>query len=163
MKKPFLAVILCGLLFIGCSTGIKFISKSMTMGIFNFKKYSESGFLFTPHNYLGDYQSIGLMSIMLSPSARLNRIKTNEKGISDSAIYKQVWDIDSIDVEEALDSLHSQAIKLGANAIIDLQIKEISQTYNVNTGQPVVTIFGFKIDGFAIKRLGAFKQDTISN
>lgn len=134
--------------------------------MFNFKKYSEKRFLFTPHSYLSDYESIGLVSIMLTPSVKINRMNTEGKDSEGKPTYKNVWDIEKVNVDEAIDSLHFLASRLNANAIVDLQIKEISQSYNyniVNSGNPPVTIFGYKIDGFAIKRLGAFKHEQVSD
>jgi hypothetical protein len=164
MKKAICLYLGCVFLFVGCTGGISFIPKTMTIGMFNFKKYSDKGFLFTPHSYLGDYESIGLVSVMLSPSAKINKINTGNKNSDGSPIFKKVWNIDKINVDEALDSLYFLANKLNANAIVDLEIKEISQSYNdINSDVPQVTIFGYKVDGFAIKRLGAFTHGQISD
>ena len=162
MKKVIILFVASMFLFMGCIGGITFVPKTMTIGMFNFKKYSDKGFLFTTHSYLGDYESVGLVSVILSPSAKINKVKTKDKR-TDAVVYKRVWDIDKIDIDEALDSLYLLASNLNANAVVDLQIKEISQTYNVNTTEPQVTVYGYKIDGFAIKRLGAFKQEQVSD
>jgi len=164
MIKLKIVTFICICFLIGCATtGITFVPKTMNIGIFNFKKYSENNFLFTPHNYLGDYESIGLVSIIISPSAKITKIKSPHKNGDGSPYYKKVWNVDDMNVDEALDSLFYLANKLGANAIVDLQIKEITQSYNMNSIFPQITIYGYKIDGFAIKRLGAFKQNVEVN
>ncbi len=158
MKTSVLLIVASVVLLLGCSGGVSFVPKSLTVGLFNFTPYSEKGFLFTPHSYSGDYESIGLVSVMISPSARLNKIATSNKNADGKTIFDKSWSIDRIDVNEALDSLYHLAAALGADAIVDLQINEISQSYNMNNLEPQVTIYGYKIDGFAIKRLGAFMQ-----
>jgi hypothetical protein len=48
---------------------------------------------------------------------------------------------------------------MGGDAIVDFVINDISETDNTGSADaPIVTIYGYKISGFAIKRLGAFKS-----
>jgi hypothetical protein len=96
-----------------------------------------------------------MMSIIAFPEAKL--VAANSK--QDTLNITRVWSIGTIKVEEALDSLYSAATKAGANAIVDFSINEISQRYNEGTTEPL-TLFGYKISGFAIKRLGAFRNDS---
>lgn len=133
--------------FVGC-TSIKYIPKSTTIGVLNFKKYVDKGFLFTPHEYKGDYESIGLLSITVTPQAKLKTVKTAKD-------TTRVWSVDTVKSDEVLDILYEKAKGMGADAIIDFVIKEVVNIYNEYGSHPV-TIFGFTAIGFAIKRKGAF-------
>ena len=157
MRKPiiilgvFISILVC------CTAGISFVPKTITIGMFDFKKFSDKGFLFTPHDYSGEYESIGLVSALLLPSAKIIKTTTGEKSPAGRQVYQKVWDIYKIDVNEALDSLYFLVKRLNGDAIVDLQINEISQTYNTSSRSPQLTIFGYKIAGFAIKRIGTTK------
>jgi hypothetical protein len=154
--------ILITVLILGCASGIEFVPKNLTVGNFDLSSYSKKGFLFTPYKYLGDYESIGLMAIIATPEAKLAKINTEEKDEDGTPVYKKEWEIGSVPVAEAMDSLYAAATRLGANAIVDLNLKEIDHSYNERTFHPV-TVYGYKIDGFAIKRLGTLKTDTVGS
>ncbi|MGA3051423.1 MAG: hypothetical protein ABSE00_05860 [Chitinispirillaceae bacterium] len=156
--------IIISLLVLGCSSGIEFVPKNLTLTNFDLTSYSKKGFLFTPYKYLGDYESIGIMSIIATPEAKLTDINTGKKDHFEQPIFEKMWKINDVPVAEAMDSLYAAAMKLGANAIVDLDLKEIDHSYNAEAGKAhPVTIYGYKIYGFAIKRLGTFKTDTISS
>ncbi len=138
---------------ISCET-VKFIPKSTSVEIIDFKKYLNKNFLITPYDYKGDYESIGMIHATLMPSANLISMKKYSEVTSDTMVVYQ-WKTDTIKTSEALDTIYSKAVQMGADAIIDLSINSNRETYNIGSSKEI-TIFGIIVDGFAIKRKGAF-------
>ena len=134
---------------VACST-VRDINKKVYVSGFIFTKYTAKGFLFTPEKYAGKYNSVGIISIEIFPqihenefSSLNNQYGTTQQGSTPKFSYKRV------DPGEALDSMYNYCKRLGADAVINL---EINQTYDVRTGISG-QIPGLKISGFAIKRL----------
>ena len=73
------------------------------------------------------------------------------------------WVINEINSNAVLDSVYKACIKMGADAFTQLKISDVpALPYSVKTINPiskntVISINGMKIEGYAIKRLGAFK------
>ena len=116
----------------------------------DFTKYAENGFLFTPNGYIGDYESIGIIQAVFMPSATLKALK--KKTSEGMVTVKHYWKKEKIETSEVLDTIYDMAKNMGANAIINFKIEKISEAYNLNTYYPVV-IYGFAVEGFAIKRM----------
>ena len=149
MKLPFkLLLLLTAFTFLLC-TPVTYIPKVTLIGVLNFKKYLDNGFLFTPNTYAGDYESVGIISITVTPEAVREKVKHKDGGIS----YR--WKCDTIKSEEILDKISEKAIKMGADAIINFTLEDYSVGYN-QAGPSPITVNGFTARGFAIKRKGAF-------
>jgi hypothetical protein len=134
---------------LSCAPNIKQIPSSLSIYEIDFSKYSEMNFLFTPYKYLGDYKSIGLVSVTYMPEANFEQVVTG-KGTG----VEELWKIENVNLENIIEAFHKKAINMGANAVVDLTIENIPRTIYAATP---VTISGVKLSGFAIKRLGAFK------
>jgi len=122
---------------------------------FDFSTYSKKGFLFTPDTYMGDYESIGIVSLTYTPSAKLTERSEHYRG-SVPEVEKSEWVIDSVDPDRAVAEMYRICIEMGADALTQLDIEPYSTSHGELSTKPV-TITGLKINGFAIKRLGAFK------
>lgn len=133
--KRFLFLIIGICLLYSCNT-IDYIPKKTAVFDVDFTKYASKGFLITPHEYTGNYESIGLITYKTSPKAKFNT--------SD-------WYIDQISLNETIDSVYNICIKKGADALIDFKFEWFDTQYNKQVIQPV-TIPGIRISGFAIKR-----------
>lgn len=118
--------------------------RSVQMWVVDFTGYTEDGFLFTPHEYAGDYDAIGLISVRITPE-----IKTKETGETDEYGPVEKTFSENLDPQDALTALHDKAVALGADGIMDLTIASFEFL-------PVVGSRGIKASGFAIKRKGAF-------
>ena len=131
---------------------LEHIQQNVEISGFDLTKYSAMGFLYTPYRYDRDYKSIGILSLLATPEANLVDRTVDERR-SDYGVPKK-WKINKIRVELALDSLYQAAIHMGADAIVDLQIIGISESYKTTMDQIdyPVTLYGYKISGFAIKR-----------
>ena len=72
---------------------------------FDFTAYSDKGFLFTPETYLGEYESIGIVTYSITPEANLLSPSESKTAISGyNSAYKQTWEVEEIDVNDATDA-----------------------------------------------------------
>lgn len=133
MKK--LVLVLLTLLLIGCNPGYE-IGKLIFTYEYDFTKYSENNFLFTPEKYDGEYESVGLLKVEFFPP-----IKKNDNPESYSK-YKQ----EEINTQEAIDSLYMLAKRMGADAIMNFKVEPTELDYGFMIGE------GVQVKGFAIKR-----------
>ena len=125
-----------------CST-ISIIEKQVLVTGYDFRKYTNEGFLFTPESYSGDYESIGILSVEILPELR------RSKGGSVGQFYTpdMLWRYTPVYASEVLDSLYKTAKSMGADAVINLVIMRTQLTYK-NVSAP-----GVEATGFAIKRI----------
>ena len=137
MKK---VLIFIGLLsFYGCTTS-ETVNLSRDKEIFvsgySFLKYSEMNFLFTPEQYLEDYESVGLIQVEIFPEVKKGWV----------TFKYQPYNIERITPEEVLDSLYYVATKMGADAVVRLNIESMIKSHYD------LLLLGIRAYGFAIKR-----------
>jgi len=146
--KPFTAFfLLIGLLFlIGCGTTIKHYDKEINVYGYDFSKYSKQGFLFTPEKYLGEYESVGILSVEIVPEANYGYPDEGKK----KGEFPR-WFYSPISATELLDSLYFIATGMGADAVVNLIIEDFK------TEKSSIYIPSLRASGFAIKRKGEFK------
>ena len=122
----------------------------------DFTKYSKLGFLITPEKYIGEYESIGIVRYEVYPGATYQLIsnKPNPKYGTNAnepmMITVRAWDIKKISMQEVIDGMYDQCRQMGADALINFDVKYESIPYS-GISNPV-TINGYTISGFAIKR-----------
>ena len=126
--------------------------KRVVVYTYDFTKYTNKGFLFTPETYPYDYESIGVIEIEIYPETEKVPKKniTNQYGTEDYDKSTK-WIYYSISPEEVLDSLYNLSISMGANAFVRLQIEDFQVSYGT------VYSYGKRASGFAIKRKGVPK------
>ncbi len=135
------------LLFAGCKEGYE-VSKTSIVKGYDFTKYTSKGFLFTPEPYNGEYDAIGMIEISLYPAVTEDENKIyNSSDTWDRGTSFSNWFVGKITASEVLDSLYNYTKKMGANAVVRLQIEDALPRTN---GEIVVQ--GIKASGFAIKR-----------
>ncbi|MBN2011949.1 hypothetical protein JW960_21650 [candidate division KSB1 bacterium] len=144
MKKAIFCLLI---IFIGCAPNIMFIPKSQSEFVIDFAKYTEKGFMFSPYQYLGKYESIGMITITVMPEASLLRHRDER---FNGNVYKTEWEFTPINLDASIEQFYKKAVDMGANGVCDLKIISESKSYILKTP---VTIPGVTISGFAIKRL----------
>lgn len=144
MKR--IVLLLATLLLAGCATErIARIPREVTFAGFDFRPYTERGFMFTPDVYGGEYDAIGLVSATIYPEA----YREHQSRGAETALGK--WSIKDVDAQEAIDEMYRRASTLGADALVQFTIKSIEKT--VETGDiRGLTLSGVEVSGFAIKR-----------
>lgn len=140
-----IGIILLGFLTVSCS-GPETIARDevFTVTGYDFSEYTEQGFLFTPEQYRGEYQSIGLITVTQWPAVR----KTEQKvRTSDGAGYKteEVFYHEAINVEKTIEEIYKIASDMGADAVTQFNVTPTSRT-NGTLNVPGVEISGFAID-----------------
>jgi len=156
MKKIWLIYVVLFIL-VSCSTSkittskISFIPKSQILFGLDFRPYTEQGFLVTPYSYSEPYESIGVLTLSILPEAKKvvgNTYRTSDSPNSTIQV-EYIWLKSDISPEETIEAMYQECKKLGADALVDFNIKPISKHYNTD---PPVSIDGFEVTGFAIKR-----------
>ena len=120
---------------------------------YDFRDYSAKGFLFTPHQYEGAYESIGMIMVHRIPGTA---VKSGAKppsgwmekelvGVTGGNSERHYWEED-IKASDVIEAAYKQAIAMGADALMDFTIssKEIIRGGAVQ--------IKYEVSGFAIKR-----------
>ena len=146
-------IILMSLIILGCAPSREFIPQEKTEFVIDFSKYSKQNFLFTPLKYSGDYQSIGLISVSMMPEAEF---KFQDRFVDSTRTRfigsNKIWVIKKLNLESVIDTFYLKATSMGANAVIDFNIKFIKKTFESKSTNPVI-LPGVELTGFAIKRI----------
>ena len=147
MKKLLLLLLVIAISTSACS-GPKTIAREETSIVtgYDFSEYTEQGFLFTPEQYLGDYNSIGMITVTLWPDVnkRIERVPIPGQPGRHQNVEKFSQGV--INVEKAINEIYNKAVTMGADAITRFDVNATSR----ENGTLLVT--GVEISGFAIKR-----------
>ena len=146
MKKRAYFIGVVFIIVLGCGTSTTLVEPIYQNTIIDFTKYANAGFLFDPDSYNGKYLSLGYFYCRMSPGAEWTFVS----GSSDKH-----WKIDKFSIDIILDSVYSNAISLGADAIMKFNITYDSrhfEVYKLNANSwldlPI-----YEISGYMIKRL----------
>lgn len=114
---------------------------------FDFAPYTQQEFLFTPNTYQGDYESIGLVRVVLRPHVVRN-IHTKKDGVNyrRTATGVGVWWTEVLNPDDVLRAAFESATNMGANALTQF---EFDRVIEMNAQLEVEVM---QITGFAIRR-----------
>lgn len=135
---------------------------------FDFRKYSDQKFMFSPYPPKYDYDTRGLLTIRLTPkvteipqqlyltTTRNNNIyyETKADGTQNTYFTKRVnvlggntyyYAVEVIEPEEAIDKMYEQAMAMNANAVVDFEI--VQKTANDNG----LTYAYYEVTGLAVR------------
>jgi len=148
MKKIFILIVTMNLLLLfGCSGGVE-VQQTVIASGYDFTNYTKKGFLFTPEQYLMEYESIGLITIDIIPEVR--EVYSNSYDYGNEWIKvsgkEKTWRVKVVYPQEVLEELYNKAISMGADAVVRLTF----DTDQHNNGD--ITFLSLKASGFAIKR-----------
>ena len=118
--KLYLVFIISFIFLFGCVHSFE-VPKMVLTSVYDFTTYTERGFLFTPEQYLYDYESRGQITIEIIPEVLASSY--NEE-IDDGWIKltgKTYWKAKKINPQEVLDELYRKAISMGADALVRLK------------------------------------------
>ena len=148
--KKLLLVFFVGIFFSSCvtTTNLTEIPEESNLFGFDFRPYSEKGFLITPYAYDGNYQAIGLLTYSVTPGAK-KEIQGTARNMSGKSVPEYKWIVNEILPAHAIDGIYRECVNMGADALVDFKITNISADYTTN---PPLRVSGYEISGFAIKR-----------
>lgn len=144
MLKRLAPLLLC-LTLAGCVKQISHIPAVKYTSALDLTRYAERGFLITTGPYGGEYEAVGIVSVLLYPEAR-REIKTNREGWDEPG----GWSIEEVSYQEAVDSLYHAASRLGANGIMSLNFEAPLRFTSALSDMPVLS--GVLAQGLAIRR-----------
>lgn len=131
------------MLFAGaCAPAVKYLPPAVTTASIDFSSYSKRGFFFTPDPYSGQYETVGFISVIRYASARY--AEPDQQYAAGGH-----WEVDSIPLQEAIDSMYARATRMGADAIMELRMDAVIAPPTAAT--PALP--GLHVSGFAIRRL----------
>ena len=141
-------------LLLGCASKLtdvdRYVGRYESVAIIDFSKYSDQGFLITPESYQGEYSSLGMINTVLRSPAILVDTLVKSSVVDNEYINKQVWIVERLDVQDALDLIYLQAVEMGGDAIMNFHITPNDKTHT--DVKPFVTVPGVEISGIVIKR-----------
>lgn len=144
----------------GCAgTIITAIPKEYSVYDVDLTKYSKENFLFTPYEYQGKYEAIGLIqSVRIYQGVHLDTVKRiglydDGHVVVDVVDYSVQRVRDKMSIGELVDSVYLRYSRKGANAIINFRIEPITKSVEVGGSTPFLDVHGYSLSGYAIKRI----------
>lgn len=108
---------------------------------FNFRQYTEEGFLITPQSYEQPYQSVGVIQVTVWPEMRKLPETTNTGEVTETEWVQTT----TLSLNAAVDSLYQRARGMGADAIINFESARVTERVE-NATRVGVQARGFAID-----------------
>lgn len=101
--------------------------------------------MFTPEKYTMEYESIGVIDLII-----YSKMVQTRKTIGDKPVLNVGWRFVPIDPTELIEMAYREAKKMGANAITNFEIKYTSKFHVIDK----IDVPGVRLTGFAIRRKG---------
>ena len=119
MNKVSILSLLCIYVIILSGCVPKPIERTEVLTGYDFTKYTALGFLITPEKYNGEYESIGILTLTITPSARYvslpYELQPGER-MSGNVV------IETFNVADAIEKLYQEALEMGADAITRFEL-----------------------------------------
>ena len=71
--------------------------------------------MFTPEMYRGDYESVGVINVVMH--AEGNLVASGKNG------YAAQWRFNELRIDDVVKEAHTRAVKMGANAVVNFSVK----------------------------------------
>lgn len=146
-------IIILTLLLTGCVSQGAFESREYIANTgYDFRPYTQQGFLFTTEGMELDYVSIGYIRVVYNPSFQKIPTGGNMQEFEDSRVYQDpinpnlYWRVSEPDEAKMIQTAYDQASAMGADAIIRFQIK------NIEIKNAELIVNSSELVGLAIKR-----------
>lgn len=144
--RKLLILLITAFIFTSCAS-LESLPGSKTFTGYDFSKYSNQGFLFTPESYEGNYKSIGMVNVTFWPEVKKQGDPLDSsKNYSVTRTYDTTWFIEKLNMQTAIDSMYSKASKMGADAVIRFNTNYQTKQHGS------LSIIGLEVSGFAIDR-----------
>lgn len=152
MKRILFIVCITATMLQSCKTvELSQIPKREIFSGIDFRTYTKSGFLFSPGDYNGNFEAIGIVSFLIMPEANKKKFEKTpdaDQWHDPGAIIK--WEVENIDLQNALDGIYKRCIEMGADALVNFKSEVNVEDYTYKV--PPFKLEGYRITGFAIKR-----------
>lgn len=119
---------------------------------FDFRPYLEDDFLFTPQDYDGEYEPVGMITLSVFPRAENLNAPAGQKRITPQNGYVQNgYMVEHVETDTLVARAYRQAKAMGADAIMNFDVAPTTRTVQTGTASSI-TLTGFEVNGFAIDR-----------
>jgi hypothetical protein len=136
----FVVVGLIILIAAGC-TGSRLSEQTWSLG-YDFTKYAEKGFLITPQEYEGTYQSMGTIHVEHYPAGISVTASNVQAAPNLIRIGQYFYKVAS--AEDVIDVAYQDATSMGANALVRFDVDASIKTVE-GVERPVLVVTGFAI------------------
>ena len=142
-----LSVILIIATIAGCSTTLENTGGFYVRG-YDFTKYTEQGFLFTPESYLGTYDAVGQIHVDFIPEVREALTPTIQRPIQIEGFDRithqgKYYYVEQPNTAKIIDHLYELSAEMGANAVTNFSVT--SRAWEGISDIRIVTVSGFAI------------------
>ena len=144
MKRLFM-IAACVAFVAGCSS-ISQIPETRTITGYDFRPFSERGFLFTPADFAGRYEAVGFLTLRFTPESNKASFSDATEEARERGFWKgnSYWIYNTVDIDDLLESYYSEATQLGANGVIHFNVA-VEDAEVLGVPIPVYTLSGFAI------------------
>lgn len=132
MRRAIVPVLL---FLVGCVKPTLYYAPVTSVNAIDFRPHTADGFLFSPNPYEETHQAIGMVTLSIRAEARA---ETNDSGFRE-------WHFTRIPVDTALARLKAAAQGMGADGVVNFEIRGTSETVSVNLSIPVIEVSGLAI------------------
>lgn len=136
---------LAALLLTACG-GPGVYEKEMVVSGYDFREYTEQGFLITPEKYTGSYQSIGMLTVTVWPRIEVKEVREMLEDPGPNRGGEDWFVTDPVQPQEVVDSLHAKARSMGADAVMNFRAVEVEEDLDNGPTRSGVRARGFAID-----------------
>lgn len=144
-KVAFAILVLLCQYWSSCGTQYRVIEKETRALVFDFTRYTNQGFMFTPEKYAMEYESIGVVNLVI-----YSKMEQAQKTIGENPVLNLGWRFVQVNPSELIELAYREAKKMGANAMTNVEITEASK-FNAEFK---IDVPGVRLRGFAIRRKG---------
>lgn len=139
-------IIIASFVMVSCAT-VSEMPEIVSTTAIDFRPYTSKGFLITPTEYVGEYESIGILTSTFYPAlTKVPSRYTTSEGTVITDISGKRWFLRAIDYKKALEEIYNQSVNMGANALMLFQLKIVVRTNSL------IYLPGIEATGYAIKR-----------
>lgn len=152
--KKLQSIIVLLLLIAGCGTqGALPTAEYISNAGYDFRQYSQQGFMFTTEGFDGDYESVGFVRIVYNPQFIKIPSGGDIRDFEDSRVYQDPvnpaihWRVSEPDEGKMIEAAYQRSVDMGADAIIRFQI------HNIRIRNNELVVNSSELTGLAIKRV----------
>lgn len=140
------------ILLAGCTHRPEYFPPEATMVSYDFGKYQDKGFTFSPYEPDREFESRGYICITYYTEIEWrfpDQFEKERRKIKIDWYKYKIWIATPIDVEKLLEPVYKQAVSLGANALTSMTIEYTPKFFEWDDRQ--ISQPGYTITGYAVK------------
>lgn len=156
MKKVIYIIPIFLLLCVSCTPKLIPSKRIVNTFYFDYSDYSKEGFLISPDNYVGEFESCGELLVTVIPAKQLTKTTPNSTLNSNLYEYAQNMPVlvnEQLTSKDLLKIIVDKAKERGGNALVNFKCIPTTNSYYDPVLKRFITDFShYELSGFVIKR-----------